>query len=74
MVLLNVSVLLPAITQLMNITEKYIFEVVLHLLPPYVLSCAIENFITLFLYNYQCEKLNTCDTDFRFEDPCCREL
>lgn len=74
MLLHNVSILLPLLKYSLNETENNIFELILHLIPPYTFGCAIRNYINVFLHNYYCKKYNTCDTDYRFEDPCCREL
>jgi len=51
-----------------------VYEIIAHILPPYVLACAISNYIMLNLYNRQCRYFHKCDTEFYIEDPCCSKF
>ncbi|KYQ46736.1 ATP-binding cassette sub-family A member 3 [Trachymyrmex zeteki] len=72
MLLVNGSVVFPLIFQVLSNVERYILEVLIHIFPPYILACALSNYIMLNLYNRQCSYFNTCDTEFYIEDPCCQ--
>ena len=73
-IILNISILLPLVEELVQNFQRRIIKFVLHTIPPYVLGCAIGNYITLFLFDHQCKKFNMCNTDYRFVDPCCCKL
>ncbi|XP_018368842.1 PREDICTED: ATP-binding cassette sub-family A member 2-like [Trachymyrmex cornetzi] len=72
MLLVNSSVIFPLIFRVLSSVVRYTLEVLIHILPPYILACALSNYITLNLYNRQCSYFNTCDTEFYIEDPCCQ--
>ncbi|XP_011067293.1 PREDICTED: LOW QUALITY PROTEIN: ATP-binding cassette sub-family A member 2-like [Acromyrmex echinatior] len=67
--LVNSSVIFPWIFRVFSNGVRY---VLIHIFPPYVLACALGNYIMLNLYNRQCSYFNTCDTEFYMEDPCCQ--
>ncbi|KAK2587654.1 hypothetical protein KPH14_003774 [Odynerus spinipes] len=70
--LLNGSLIFPAILRLFNDTGRYFLEMWLHTIPSYVLTCALSNYLILCLYNKKCSDKNTCDTEAGIEDPCCQ--
>ncbi|KYN07185.1 ATP-binding cassette sub-family A member 3 [Cyphomyrmex costatus] len=72
MLLVNGSVIFPLIFRALSSIERYILEALVHIFPPYILTCAISNYITLNSYNRQCSYFNTCNTEFYIEDPCCQ--
>lgn len=71
--LVNGSIVFPLMFRLFSSTGRYIFEALVHIFPPYVLACALSNYIMLNLHNRQCSYFNACDTEFYIEDPCCRK-
>ncbi|EFN75609.1 ATP-binding cassette sub-family A member 3 [Harpegnathos saltator] len=70
--LVNGSVIFPLAFRAFSGGGRYILEALVHAFPPYVLACALSNYIMLNLYNRQCSYYNTCDTEFYIEDPCCQ--
>ncbi|TGZ46018.1 ATP-binding cassette sub-family A member 3 [Temnothorax longispinosus] len=70
--LVNGSIIFPLVFRVLSKTGRYVFEALVHILPPYILACALSNYIVLNLYNRQCSYFNTCDTEFYIEDPCCQ--
>ncbi|XP_011687936.1 PREDICTED: ATP-binding cassette sub-family A member 2-like isoform X2 [Wasmannia auropunctata] len=72
MLLVNSSIIFPLVFHALGSTERYVFEAVIHIFPPYVLACALSNYIMLNLYNRQCSYFNTCNTEFYIEDSCCQ--
>ncbi|XP_071572404.1 phospholipid-transporting ATPase ABCA3-like [Temnothorax nylanderi] len=72
MLLVNGSIIFPLVFRVLSNTGRYVFEALVHILPPYILACALSNYIVLNLYNRQCSYFNTCDTEFYIEDPCCQ--
>ncbi|KYN45163.1 ATP-binding cassette sub-family A member 3 [Trachymyrmex septentrionalis] len=72
--LVNSSVIFPLIFRVLSSGVRYTLEVLIHILPPYILACTLSNYIMLNLYNIQCSHVNTCDTEFYIEDPCCQNF
>lgn len=72
--MVNGSIMFPLVFRVLSSGGRYVLEVLAHMFPPYVLACALSNYIMLNLYNRQCSYFNTCDTEFYVEDPCCREF
>ncbi|XP_014486242.1 PREDICTED: ATP-binding cassette sub-family A member 2-like [Dinoponera quadriceps] len=70
--LVNGSIVFPLVFRVFSSSGRYMFEALVHMFPPYVLACALSNYIMLNLYNRQCSYFNTCDTEFNIEDPCCQ--
>ncbi|XP_025073393.1 ATP-binding cassette sub-family A member 2-like [Pogonomyrmex barbatus] len=70
--LVNGTIIFPLVFRIFSGTGRYIFEVFVHIFPPYILACALSNYLILTLYNRQCAYFNTCDTEFYVEDPCCQ--
>lgn len=67
---MNGSIIFPLVFHALSNTGKYVFEAVVHIFPPYILACALSNYIMLNLYNRQYRYFNICDTEFYIEDPC----
>nr|KAF7411061.1 hypothetical protein H0235_013668 [Vespula pensylvanica] len=63
LLLLNGSVICPIIFHTLDHYGRYLFELLLHIIPSYNLSCALSNYLILSLYNKKCEIKNTCDTE-----------
>ncbi|XP_012061175.1 PREDICTED: ATP-binding cassette sub-family A member 2-like [Atta cephalotes] len=70
--LVNSSVIFPLIFRILSSGVRHTLEILIHIFPPYILACALGNYIMLNLYNRQCSYFNTCDTEFYIEDPCCQ--
>ncbi|KAH0549029.1 hypothetical protein KQX54_005250, partial [Cotesia glomerata] len=70
-IVINPEILFPFIMYNINPNFQKYAEIVFHIFPPYVFSCAIGNFIAIKLYNKQCSEHNDCDNKFALEDPCC---
>ncbi|XP_067203769.1 ATP-binding cassette sub-family A member 17-like isoform X1 [Linepithema humile] len=70
--LINSSIIFPLLLHTFSSTGRYIFEALVHIFPPYILACALSNYIMLVLYNRHCSYFNACDTEFYVEDPCCQ--
>ncbi|XP_072764356.1 phospholipid-transporting ATPase ABCA3-like [Anoplolepis gracilipes] len=70
--LVNGSIIFPLMFRVLSSTGRYMFEALAHIFPPYILACALSNYVMLNLYNRQCSYSNACDTEFYIEDPCCQ--
>ncbi|KAL2714403.1 phospholipid-transporting ATPase ABCA1-like [Vespula squamosa] len=70
--LLNGSLICPIIFHALDQYGRYLFELFVHIIPPYNLTCALSNYLILSLYNKKCHSKNTCDTEVGIEDPCCQ--
>ncbi|XP_034943566.1 ATP-binding cassette sub-family A member 2-like [Chelonus insularis] len=69
--MINPELIFPLLLSHIDIKVQEYMEIFFHVLPPYVFSCAIGNFIAINLYNEECAVENECDTEFAIEDPCC---
>lgn len=72
-IVINPEMLFPLIMHNINRNVQKYAEIIFHIFPPYVFSCAIGNFIAIKLYNNECAEDNDCENEFAMEDPCCCE-
>ncbi|XP_008544723.1 ATP-binding cassette sub-family A member 2 [Microplitis demolitor] len=70
-IVINPEMLFPLIMHNINRNVQKYAEIIFHIFPPYVFSCAIGNFIAIKLYNNECAEDNDCENEFAMEDPCC---